>query len=118
MHLALRPGTNLPLLLGLQHLLFARGWIDGDYVARATVGAARLEAAVRTWTPQHTAHVCGLRVAEVEAAAELLGTCEALTSTVLQGFYQPIRRPRRPARSTTCICCAACSDARAPACSR
>ena len=88
MHLALRPGTNLPLLLGLQRELFARGWIDEQYVASAAVGLAPLEAAVRGWTPARTAEICGLRAEEVEAAAELIGTCEALTSTVLQGVYQ------------------------------
>jgi ferredoxin-nitrate reductase len=87
-HLAVRPGTNLPLLLGLQHQLFARGWVDDDYVAAATVGRTALEAAVRAWTPTRTAEACGLRAGEVEAAAELIGTCEALTSTVLQGVYQ------------------------------
>jgi anaerobic selenocysteine-containing dehydrogenase len=34
------------------------------------------------------AEVCGLRAGDIEGAAELLGTCQALTSTVLQGFYQ------------------------------
>lgn len=87
-HLAPRPGSNLPLLLGLQHLLLARGWVDEAYVARATVGAERLEAAVRDWTPARAAEACGLPAAAIEAAAELLGTCEALTSTVLQGVYQ------------------------------
>ncbi|UTI66108.1 molybdopterin-dependent oxidoreductase [Paraconexibacter antarcticus] len=87
-HLALRPGTNLPLLLGLQHLLIARGWVDRAYVDAHTVGGADLEAAVAPWTPERTASACGLTVAEVEAAAELLGTCEALMSTVLQGVYQ------------------------------
>jgi anaerobic selenocysteine-containing dehydrogenase len=87
-HLALRPGTNLALLLGLQHELFTRGWVDEQYVGKAAIGLAPLEAAVRDWTPARTAEICGLRAQEIEAAAELLGTCEALTSTVLQGFYQ------------------------------
>ncbi|MCW3039709.1 MAG: narB2 [Solirubrobacterales bacterium] len=87
-HLALRPGTNLPLLLGLQHLLLARGWFDSRYVAAHTVGFDEVEQAVSAWTPSRTAQTCGLTVKELEAAAELLGTSEALLSTVLQGFYQ------------------------------
>lgn len=87
-HLALEPGTNLPLLLGLQHLLIANGWIDRAYVDAHTVGFAEVERAVADWTPRRTAEICGLTAAEVEAAAELVGTCEALLSTVLQGFYQ------------------------------
>jgi anaerobic selenocysteine-containing dehydrogenase len=87
-HLALRPGTNLPLLLGLQHLLLARGHVDEAYVRAFTVGLADLERAVAGWDPVRTADVCGLRAADVEAAAELLGSGEALMSTVLQGVYQ------------------------------
>jgi anaerobic selenocysteine-containing dehydrogenase len=87
-HLGLKPGTNLPLLLGLQHLLIERGQVDLDYVDRHTVGFADVQAAVAAWTPARTADVCGLRPAQIEAAAELLGTCEALLSTVLQGVYQ------------------------------
>lgn len=87
-HLGLKPGTNLPLLLGLQHVLLARGWVDDAYVGAHTIGRGDLEAAVRDWTPQRTAETCGLEAAQIEAAAELLGTCEALLSTVLQGVYQ------------------------------
>jgi anaerobic selenocysteine-containing dehydrogenase len=88
LHLALRPGSNLPLLLALQHVLIARGWIDEGYVARSTVGLEEVEAAVAGWTPERAAEACGLPASEIEAAAELLGSCEALTSTVLQGVYQ------------------------------
>jgi anaerobic selenocysteine-containing dehydrogenase len=87
-HLALRPGTNLPLLLGLQHLLISRGWVDERYVQASTIGFDEVQAAVAGWTPARTAETCGLTAAQVEAAAELLGTCEALLSTVLQGVYQ------------------------------
>jgi anaerobic selenocysteine-containing dehydrogenase len=87
-HLALRPGTNLPLLLALQHVLLQRGWIDEAYIEASTIGLAALEQAVADWTPQRAGETCGLRPAEIEAGAELVGTCDALLSTVLQGVYQ------------------------------
>jgi ferredoxin-nitrate reductase len=88
LHLAVRPGGNLPLLLALQHELIRHGWIDEGYIGRATVGFEALQRAVADWDPRHAASLTGLDSVEIEAAAELVGTSEALTSTVLQGVYQ------------------------------
>ena len=88
-HLAPRPGTNLPLMNGLLHELIARGWVDQDYVAAQTVGHDELEAAVGDWTPSGRRRSAASPWPTIcEAAAELLGTRERLLSTVLQGFYQ------------------------------
>src|SRR5258708_33285978 len=40
--LAIRPGTDAALALGMMNVLFDRGLIDDDYVARHTVGIAEL----------------------------------------------------------------------------
>jgi anaerobic selenocysteine-containing dehydrogenase len=87
-HLAPRSGTNVALMNGLLREVIARGWTDDDYVARHTLGFSALAAAVEPWTPARVAEVCDVPAAAVEAAAELVGTCERLLSTVLQGFYQ------------------------------
>ncbi len=87
-HLAVRPGTNQAAMNGLIRELIHRGWVDEDYVARHTLGLAELERVVAPYTPARVAGLCGVPARDVEAAAELLGTCERLLSTVLQGFYQ------------------------------
>jgi anaerobic selenocysteine-containing dehydrogenase len=73
---------------GLLRELIARDWLDRAYVARHTLGFEQLERDVDPYTPARVAQICDVPAAEVEAAAELLGTCERLLSTVLQGFYQ------------------------------
>jgi anaerobic selenocysteine-containing dehydrogenase len=88
LHLAVRPGTNLALLNGLLREILRRGWYDAEYVAAHTLGFDRLQAVVSGYPPARVAEICGLRAADVEAAAELLGTAPTLLSTVLQGFYQ------------------------------
>jgi anaerobic selenocysteine-containing dehydrogenase len=87
-HLAPRNGTNVALMNGLVRELIERDWIDGEYVELSTQGFGELEKTVAPYEPGRVAEICGIGPREVTAAAELIGTCEALVSTVLQGFYQ------------------------------
>jgi ferredoxin-nitrate reductase len=85
-HLAPRTGTNQALLNGLIRELIERDWIDRRYVDEHTLGFEELAASVAPYTPERVAEICDVPAARVSAAAELLGTCERLLSTVLQGF--------------------------------
>jgi anaerobic selenocysteine-containing dehydrogenase len=87
-HLALRSGTNLALMNGLLRELIANGWVDDEYVAAHTLGFEQLAATVEPYTAARVADICGVPAAQIGQAAEILGTCERLLSTVLQGFYQ------------------------------
>jgi anaerobic selenocysteine-containing dehydrogenase len=87
-HLAPRPGTNQALMNGLLHQLLEHGWWDREYVARHAIGLEELERVVEDYPPERVAELCEVDAAELRRGAELLGTCERLTSTVLQGFYQ------------------------------
>ena len=88
LHVAPRNGTNLALLNGVLRELFHRGWIDESYVQAHTIGVEELEQTVERYTLEHVAGICDVRAADVGAAAELVGTCDRLLSTVLQGLYQ------------------------------
>ncbi len=87
-HLAVRNGTNQALMNGLIRLLLHHGWVDEAYVAAHAIGLEELAEVVEPYSAPRVAAICDVPAAEVEAAAELLGTCERLVSTVLQGFYQ------------------------------
>lgn len=87
-HLTPRPGTNVALLDALQHELLRRGWIDRAYAEAHTIGLEALEELVAAWPVARAAEVCDVPARDIEAAAELVGTCERLVSTVLQGVYQ------------------------------
>ena len=88
MHLAIRGGTNVALMNGLIRELISHGWIDEEYVNAHTLGFESLAETVEPYTLGRVAAVCDLTAAQIGAAAELLGTCDKLLSTVLQGFYQ------------------------------
>ncbi|MFF9214063.1 MULTISPECIES: molybdopterin oxidoreductase family protein [unclassified Streptomyces] len=87
-HLAPRPGTNVALLNALLHEIIRTGRIDRDYIERHSVGFDELAAMVEPCTPRWAAGICDVPAAAIEAAADILGGAERLTSTVLQGVYQ------------------------------
>ena len=65
-HLALFPGTDAALALGVMHVLFREGLHDQDYLDRYTQGAPELQERAKEWTPARTAAVTGLREADIE----------------------------------------------------
>ncbi|CAL9655581.1 Periplasmic nitrate reductase [Streptomyces sp. enrichment culture] len=87
-HLAPRGGTNVALLNALLHETIRHDRVDHDFVAAHTVGFEELSARVADCTPQWAADICDVPAARIEEAAELVGTTDALLSTVLQGVYQ------------------------------
>lgn len=87
-HAALRVGTNMAFMNALIREMFEHGWIDESYVAAHTLGVDVLRQGVEPYTPQRSSEICGIPADVVREAAELVGTCERLFSTVLQGFYQ------------------------------
>jgi len=73
-HLALLPGTDGALALGMMHVIFRDGLEDADYLARYTIGAERLRERVREWTLERAAEVTGLAAADIEAFAREYAT--------------------------------------------
>jgi anaerobic selenocysteine-containing dehydrogenase len=87
-HLAIRNGTNLPLLNAIQHELIRHDRIDHSFIDEHTLGFDELANLVEHYPPERAAEVCGIEAEDVRRAAELIGRGERLLSTVLQGVYQ------------------------------
>lgn len=75
-HIALLPGTDGALALGLMHELIVHGWLDADYIARHVdaAGWPLLRARALQWPPERVAEVCGITADEVRALARDYGT--------------------------------------------
>jgi anaerobic selenocysteine-containing dehydrogenase len=84
-HIALLPGTDTALALGLMHVLIRDDYLDHDYIKNYTLGFDQLAQRVKTWTPEHTAKICGITPEVVEQLAQLYG------KTALQGEAVAIR---------------------------
>ncbi|MDB6036100.1 MAG: Assimilatory ferredoxin--nitrate reductase 1, partial [Verrucomicrobiales bacterium] len=90
LHLQVKLGTNVALMNGLIYLLIKGGWIKREFIDAYTVGYENLEAAVRPYPPERVAEICGIAPADLETAAQWIGTAERMVSTTLQGFYQSV----------------------------
>ncbi len=68
-HIALLPGTDGALALGLIHVLVRENWLDHDYIARHTLGFEPLAERAAQFDPARVAQLCGITAAEVEQLA-------------------------------------------------
>ena len=64
-HIALLPGTDGALALGMMHVLIGEDLIDRDYVERHTLGFEPLAERIKRFPPEWAAKTCGLAVEEV-----------------------------------------------------
>src|SRR3954451_22425364 len=73
-HVALLPGTDGALALGMMHVLIAEDLVDHDYIEKYTVGYEALRSRVlETYSAEWAASICGLSVAEVVQLARDYG---------------------------------------------
>ena len=82
------PGTDLPLALGVLHLLDAAGAIDEEYVAARTTGWDDVRRAVAAWWPERVERVSGVPVAELRALADLLAGADRAMVLTARGAEQ------------------------------
>lgn len=59
-HVALRPGTDAALALGIAHQLVVNDWLDHDYLAAHTEGFEALRERALQWPAARVAQVCGI----------------------------------------------------------
>jgi anaerobic selenocysteine-containing dehydrogenase len=74
LHLALRPGTDLPVALAVHRVLFEQGLADEAFLRDHATGVAELRAAAGPWTIARAAQVAGLDAADLEQFARLYAT--------------------------------------------
>ena len=73
-HLALLPGTDAALALGLMHVLINEDLLDYDYIEKYTLGFDGLKARVQDYPPAKVAGITGLDEASIIRLAREYGT--------------------------------------------
>ena len=73
-HLAIHPGTDAALALGLMHVILRDGLEDQAYIAAHTHGIAQLRARAAEYTPDRVAHWTGIPAATIETLARAYAT--------------------------------------------
>ena len=75
-HIALMPGTDGALALGLMRELIVNDWLDHDYIARYVdeAGWPLLRERALQWPPERVAATCGISADEVRGLARAYAT--------------------------------------------
>ena len=71
LHIAPRPGTDLPIALAVHRHLFESGATDERFLAEHTVGAEQLRARASEWTFERAAEVSGVAASAIEQLATM-----------------------------------------------
>jgi anaerobic selenocysteine-containing dehydrogenase len=75
-HIALLPGTDGALALGVMHELITKNRLDHDYIERHVDGFSALRERALQWPAERAAAVCGIGADEVRGLAHDLATIQ------------------------------------------
>jgi anaerobic selenocysteine-containing dehydrogenase len=87
LYLPIRIGTDAALALGVMHILVRDGLANRDYIAQHTLGFDKVERDVLPrFTPERTAEITGLSVADIEKFAAMYGDAKAALIRLGEGM--------------------------------
>jgi len=101
-HVALLPGTDAALALGLMHLLIENEHVDRAYVDQYTIGFDALAARAREWTPERVAATCGIPREQVIRLAHDYGTMKPAAIRLNYGM-QRVHGGGNAVRAVACL---------------
>ena len=87
-HVALLPGTDAALALGMMQVLFAEDLVDHDYIARYTLGVEALRERAAEFPPERVAQICGIAPDTVTALARMYATTRPAVIRVNYGMQR------------------------------
>ncbi len=86
MALCLKPGTDGALACAVMHVLFRDGYADWNYLNKFSDKPRELESHLQSRTPEWAAAITGLKTAEIEAFARLVGETDRSYFRLGYGF--------------------------------
>lgn len=103
LHLAIRPGTDLPVALALIRWLFEHGAADEAFLAEHAVEVDQLRARAAEWTIDRAAEVAGLATGDIEQLAPgmpkpIRPSCAAVGDSSATAMVDPQSRRYWPCR--------------------
>ncbi|MEN3292527.1 MAG: hypothetical protein V7642_1780, partial [Burkholderiales bacterium] len=104
-HIALLPGTDAALALGMMHVLIAEKLLDEEYIAQHTLGFEALKERVSEWAPERAARICGISVGEVEQLAREYGATARSGDAVAIRINYGLQRVRGGGTAVRNIAC-------------
>ena len=101
-HIAVKPGTDGALALGMMHVLITEDRLDHDYIAAHTHGFDALKARALTYTPARVAGICGIEEQVVVDLARLYASTRKAAIRMNYGL-QRVRGGGNAVRAIACL---------------
>ncbi|PTQ91939.1 anaerobic selenocysteine-containing dehydrogenase [Paraburkholderia sp. GV072] len=101
-HIALKPGTDGALALGMMHVLISEDLLDHAYIAAHTLGFAELKARALTYPPSRVAEICGIDEQVIVDLARLYGSTKKAAIRLNYGL-QRVRGGGNAVRAIACL---------------
>ena len=101
-HIALRPGTDGALALGMMHVLITEDLIDHDYIRDYTQGFDALKARALAYSPTRVAQICGIEADTVVELARAYGRTRRAAIRLNYGM-QRVRGGGNATRAIACL---------------
>ena len=86
LYLPVRPGTDLPLLMGILHVVLREGLEDREFIEKHTVGFEDVAASVKPYDPRRTAELTGVPPEAIEKAARWFGEADRAIALHARGI--------------------------------
>ena len=100
-HVAIKPGTDGALALGMMNVIIAEGLVDYDYVEKYTLGFEELKARAADYPPERVAEITGIPAADIQKLAREYATTQP--AAIRQGVA--IERSRGGGQAIRAITC-------------
>ena len=86
--IAIRPGTDAALALGIMHILFAKQLEDQDFLTHHTIGEAELRQRASEYPPERVSRITGIDESVILSLAERYGRARAAFIRVNYGLQR------------------------------
>ena len=101
-HIALKPGTDGALALGMINVLIGDGLIDHEYISAHTLGFDQLKARANDYPPPRVAEICGIEAQVVIDLARAFGSTKKASIRLNYGM-QRVRGGGNAVRAIACL---------------
>ena len=83
-HLAFKPGSDVPMLNAIMHVIIEENLIDPEFIAERTEGFEAMKSHLKAYTPELMEPVCGIPADSLRQVARLYATSQG--SIILWGM--------------------------------
>lgn len=84
----IRPGTDIPFVYGMLHLIFKNGWHDEKFIDARVYGMEDVKQEAKKWTPEKTSDVTGVSVDKLIQITKLYANTRPGTFVWAMGLTQ------------------------------